>query len=49
MEHIPKRLDELGVDEVKRMRDAHELPNNWLPYIRAWLAEKEKKPDAPTS
>ncbi len=43
MEHVFKRLDELGVDEVKRMRDANELPTNWNPHIRGWLAMKEKK------
>ena len=38
MEHIHKRLDELGVAEVKRMHAANELPTNWAPHIREWLA-----------
>lgn len=42
MEHIFKRLEELGVEEVKRMRDNHELPNNWFPYIREWFENKKQ-------
>jgi hypothetical protein len=45
MEHIIARLEELGVAEVKRMRDANEFPTNWAYHIRDWLVSKEPKKD----
>jgi len=51
MEHVFARLKELGIDEVQRMRDSGELPTNWNPHIRDWLAMKAKsaqeKPGTP--
>ena len=41
MDHISKRLDCLGVDEVRRMQRASELPTSWAHYIREWLVGKQ--------
>lgn len=48
-DHIFKRLDELGIEEVRHLQKTCGLPDNWNHYIRDWLKRKseEKKKDEP--
>lgn len=42
-EHIIKRLEELGEEQVRRLYSIAGLPSNWNPHIIEWLTSKAKK------
>lgn len=42
-EHIYKRLDELGEDQVHHLMATAGLPEGWRPHILQWLEQKNNE------
>lgn len=42
-EHIYKRLDELGEEQVRHLMATAGLPESWRPHILQWMEAKQRE------